>query len=446
MSDFQEGFFRDLWYDVLLNGSGSILYRYFREEKTQHSLVRQKKYDYERAAVYGPPCSSPNIMEDAGVGQTGKRQNGGQKGHSRRGASEHACVEMLCRYYEFLTDYAAFSRDGDSDGASRAADGFLDELYQKTDEAKVSQKRKKPIFRTIAAAKQQLEDERMEGILEQVMDLYLYAESAQFLYNAGYPLPQEEEREPGEGDRPEPKRKKQARIKTIPLRLLDYYFADRGVSFDDVSSISRMSPSWIANHEDLKEKMEEVYEFVCDNGMTRAVIPLLLDHASGIGLYIIGKTYLQGWNSSMEDRQKVEDILGDRPCCYAIVKFLNLELNEDDQYFWSPYSIVDMVYGTCDTNPEGILFHDLDMALNIYKGQLNVASQDILYENFRNENVVYMDERDVTLDPEYRKYFRIEEKDGEDISGEIDRYKQEYEERMALELGEKTGYRKFYGD
>ena len=91
--------------------------------------------------------------------------------------------------------------------------------------------------------------------------------------------------------------------------------------------------------------------------------------------------------------------------------------------------MVDMVYESCDSNPEGILFSDLDRALNIYQGQLNVRSRDIFYENFHLANQLEDAESGELLPPEYRKYFDIPER--EDISKDVEDVRAEYEKRLA---------------
>ena len=53
---------------------------------------------------------------------------------------------------------------------------------------------------------------------------------------------------------------------------------------------------------------------------------------------VLGSEYLQSWKEGSPDGRKVQEILRGRSCCYAIVRFLNLELEEDGQYFWAPYS------------------------------------------------------------------------------------------------------------
>ena len=125
-------------------------------------------------------------------------------------------------------------------------------------------------------------------------------------------------------------------------------------------------------------------------------------------------------------QEKVEEILNGECCCYAIVQFLNLELEDNGAYCWSPYSIVDMEFGKSDTNPELILFHDLEKALNVYKGQLSISSDEILYENFKEENTVYVEEEAVSIAPEFLKYFRIISKD-KGLESYIEELKNEYQ-------------------
>lgn len=444
MSDFQEGFFRDLWNDMLLNESYSVLCCYFREEKKQHISVKIRKYYYERTAVYGPESISYDLLKEISkikkdeiqrAQSIEKKKDKQEKSiHQRKSSKEHACVEMLCQYYDFKTEYLTCYNNKDIEGMAKCTRAFLDVLYQKTDKAKAAKKKKNQILKEICTIKNLYKNGTVENVLNQVMNLYLYAEAAQFLYNAGYPLPQEDSSKEDTDEMPKLKKLSRARIKTVPLKMLDYYFKKREISFEHLDLVSRMSPSWILSNEVLKEKLEEVYEFACDNDMKRAVIPLMINNASGSGLYIIGKNYLQSWSTENRNQQKVEEILDGRPCCYAIVKFLNLELEDYGQYFWAPYSIVDMVYGKCDTNPEGILFNDLEKALNIYRGQLQVSSDKILYENFRNENIVHLKENAVSIDPEFRKYFKISEEE-EDLREEITNYEMEYKKRLSRELG-----------
>ena len=62
--------------------------------------------------------------------------------------------------------------------------------------------------------------------IKAVLDLCLYADAVQFFYNAGYPLPMEE-RKKNEAETLIPKKTREARIKTLPLNLLDFYFEQR---------------------------------------------------------------------------------------------------------------------------------------------------------------------------------------------------------------------------
>lgn len=261
--------------------------------------------------------------------------------------------------------------------------------------------------------------------IKAVLDLCLYADAVQFFYNAGYPLPMEE-RKKNETETLIPKKTREARIKTLPLNLLDFYFEQRGLPFEKISYLSRMSPERVIKDEVLKEKLADVYEFACTNQMTRAVVPLLLDAETGKGLYVLGEAYLQQWDFQESEQEKVEEILNGECCCYAIVQFLNLELEDNGAYCWSPYSIVDMEFGKSDTNPELILFRDLEKALNVYKGQLSISSDEILYENFKEENTVYVEEEAVSIAPEFLKYFRIISKD-KGLESYIEELKNEYQ-------------------
>lgn len=472
MSDFGDGFFRDLWYDMVLNESHSVLCNYFREEKKQHILVKLKKHCYEMTIPLESHSISLEVLKEAPELKKDKKRieqhlandasdeerirfirqlftelTSGKKKekkenekHVRKGAGEHACVEILCQYYDFRIEYETLGTDADLASLVKCVTPFLDKLCRKAKAAKVNKKRKKKVIEAIDRVLWQLKVDAkkidkngmVEKTMNKVMDLYLYAEAAQFLYNAGYPLPLEDDSEEYGKETLEPEKLNHARIKTVPVKLLDYYFSKRGLSFEQLTSVSRMSPSWISKNEALKEKLEEVYHFACDNNLKKAVIPLLIDNESGSGLYIIGENYLQSWGTKDQNYQKVEAILDGRPCCYAIVKFLNLELEDGGQYFWSPYSVVDLVYGKCDTNPEGILFNDLEIALNIYRGQLHVSSQEILYENFRSENIVHLKEDVVTIDPEFRKYFKITEEE-DDLREERNDFETEYRKRLSRE-------------
>ena len=355
-------------------------------------------------------------------------------------------MELLCLYYDFLWES---SQNPDRSKSPEVCNRFWEQLTQKAETAKVSQKRKQPVLESLrqagAAGLTERTPDFWNQITRQVTDLYAYAASVQFLYNMGYPLPLEGK--PGSKKKPQetaeesltlvPRRQK-ARTKTVPLKLLDYYFKQKGLALDEISTVNRMSPGWIANHEELKEKLEDVYDFACDNQMSRAVIPLLLDQNSGAGLYILGETYLQSWTSENRGRQRVEEILGGRPCCYAIVRFWNLELQEDNQYVWAPYSIVNPFFGTYDTNPEEILFHDLDTALNIYCGQLR-AAPEVLYENFQNENLVHLQENAIPIPKEFRKYFLFSEEEEDSLEEEILRFQAEYQRQLPHHLSRKNG-------
>ncbi len=457
MADFQDGFFRDLWDDVLFNESRSILCDYFREEKKQHILVKLKRYCLEAGGQYGPPLISfsmllemPELKKEKKrmeqhrqenpsyeahirfVGQLLKElEEGGKKEHvqkrSRRGSGENACVEILCRYYDLLQRSCAPK----GSGGSGAALEFLEELSRAADGAKAGSRRRARAKEEIRRAKERILRGRAEPLVileraaSQVMDLYLYAEAVQFLYNAGYPMSTGEDGEEYGKDVRRPQKRNNSRIKTIPLKLLDFYFERRRITENYLTSVSRMPPSRISDSDVLREEIEEVYEFACANEMERAVIPLLTDNDSGSGLYILGKSYLHSWDAQAADYQKVQRILDGRPCCYAIVRFLNLELEDGGTYFWAPYSIVDPLYGKCDTNPEGVLFSDLETALDIYQGQLSVSSQEVLYENFRSENRVRLGGEDAGIDPQFLKYFQILEEEDE-LEDEKARLMEEY--------------------
>lgn len=512
MSGFQDEFFKDLWTDVLLNESRSILCDYFREEKEQHIRVKLRRYCLEAGGLYGPPLLSfsallelPELKKErkemerqAGhpaddrlsceerirfVRQllerlerdgkyAGEPDDSGQAAHSmkdgreketkkngnrpRRGQGEHACVEILCRYYDLRMaaqggyglcpeekmDLNPHMADRDRcnprseekmgcnprmvDRAGVLVSEFLDELSRKADDAKAGSRRRARAREEIQRAGAQIgngykriqrEKERLSGALERaaarVIDLYLYAEAVQFLYNAGYPMPTGEDGEEYGREVRRPPQHGSSRIKTVPLKLLDFYFERRRITERYLTSISRMAPSRISESDTLKEKIEEVYEFACDNEMDRAVLPLLIDNDSGSGLYVLGSSYLHSWDKQAANYQKVQRILGGRPCCYAIVKFLNLELEDEGTYFWAPCSVADPLYGKCDVNPEGVLFTDLETALDIYQGQLSVSAHEVLYENFRSENIVYLRGTDIPVDPQFRKYFQVmEEEDG----------------------------------
>ncbi len=456
MAEFQDTFLQDLWQDMLLRESRSLLCGYFREEKRRHPLVQARKARWEglrasadqsteaargqgalapageslEAPVPADPDSTPPVPPGENQGAPARKRSSRRP---RKSAREHPCVELLCRYYDFLQLAAALRRQGDFPGMAAAAAAFREQLRQSAEEAKVSRKRRQPVLDALRQAEESEDGQLPPGFWEQALgrtiDLHVYAEAAQFLYNAGLPLPPEDGKRTEDGI-PAAPRRNPARIKTVPLKLLDYYFHRKGLSLEELSSVSRMSAAWIAGQPELQEKLEDVYDFACDNRMTRAVIPLLLDNASGTGLYVLGSEYLQSWKEGSPDGRKVQEILRGRSCCYAIVRFLNLELEEDGQYFWAPYSVVDLMYEKCDTNPESILFGDLDKALNIYSGQLHVTSQDILYENYRSENVVHIQEDAVALDPEFRKYFQILEEE-DDLEAEIRRSQSDYRRRLA---------------
>lgn len=216
------------------------------------------------------------------------------------------------------------------------------------------------------------------------------------------------------------------------MGLLDMYFSRKDLSFQKLSAINRTAPHQVSRNMDMKEEIEEVYRFVCEKEMDTAVVPLLIDNDSGSGLYIIGRAYLKSWNGDVRMRRRVNDILGDQTCCYAIVKFLNLEAQLDDTYLWTPYSVVDMVYESCDTNPENILFSDLEKALNIYEGQLGVRSGNILYENFHLVNQLDEEESLELIPPGYRKYFDVPRQE-EDMREDIKSLKEEYKVRLKNE-------------
>ncbi len=408
----------------------SVLCSYFREEKRNHETVRKRKQVYEKTAVYGPP--TPPIEEK---GRKISAESASKSG--RRPAGHQPAIEILCLYYDFLAEYEVMRRQRDPEGRAGRTRAFIQEMRRLANEAKVGKRRKQPVLEELEQMEKTYRHNRTERLVEQIMDLYLYAEAAQFLYNAGYPLPRETDREYGpEWEREEKPRLiklERSRIKTIPMGLLDLYFSRKDLPFRKLSAINRTDPRQVSRNVDMKEEIEEVYQFACENRMDTAVVPLLVDNDSGSGLYIIGKAYLKSWNGNVRMRRKVKDILGNRCCCYAIVKFLNLDAQIDDTYLWSPYSIVDMVYESSDTNPENILFSDLEKALNIYQGQLGVRSGNILYENFHLVNQLDKPESLELIPAEYRKYFNTPE-EGENIWKDMEALQKEYETRLAREF------------
>ena len=376
MSKFQDGFFQDLWCDMVLREADSIYCCFLLEEKKEQAYLADNEEKKEKTA------------------QKQSEKKSGTR--ARKVSKEHACVEIL----------RVCQRRKKQKQISEAENQmFLELLKTKIEEAKVTQKRKKSVLEVL----EQSENVTGKGI-KAVLDLCLYADAVQFFYNAGYPLPMEE-RKKNEVEKLIPKKTREARIKTLPLNLLDFYFEQRGLPFEKISYLSRMSPERVIKDEVLKEKLADVYEFACTNQMTRAVVPLLLDAETGKGLYVLGEAYLQQWDFQESEQEKVEEILNGECCCYAIVQFLNLELEDNGAYCWSPYSIVDM-----------------EKALNVYKGQLSISSDEILYENFKEENTVYVEEEAVSIAPEFLKYFRIISKD-KGLESYIEELKNEYQKR-----------------
>lgn len=428
-SHFHDGLFEDLRHGVMFYEDRSVLCCYFREEKRNHRKVRERKSIYEKTAVYGPPAVPVEETWEEKTWENGEKP-------VRRSSGRQPAVEILCRYYDFLADYEICRRRRDPAGAAESAEAFLGEMRRLADAAKVGKRRKKPVFEELERMQETYRHERTERLVERIMDLHLYAEAAQFLYNGGYPLPRETE---GEYDPDWEKQEKtrlikleRSRIKTLPMGLLDMYFSRKDLSFQKLSAINRTAPHQVSRNMDMKEEIEEVYRFVCEKEMDTAVVPLLIDNDSGSGLYIIGRAYLKSWNGDVRMRRRVNDILGDQTCCYAIVKFLNLEARLDDTYLWTPYSVVDMVYESCDTNPENILFSDLEKALNIYEGQLGVRSGNILYENFHLVNQLDEEESLELIPPGYRKYFDVPRQE-EDMREDIKSLKEEYKVRLKNE-------------
>ena len=392
MSKFQDGFFQDLWCDMVLREADSIYCRFLLEEKKEQAYqIKEEEVKKEK--------------------QSSRRT----ESRARKAAKEHACVEIL-KACQARKEQKQISEEEDR--------MFLEFLKEKVEEAKVNQKRKKCALEELEKSKRATN----KGI-KAVIDLCLYADAAQFFYNAGYPLPMEE-RKKAESEIAVPKKVREARIKTLPLKLLDFYFEQRGLPFEKISYLSSMSPERAIKDEVLKEKLEDVYDFACANHMMRAVVPLLLDAETGKGLYVLGESYLQQWNFNELEQEKVKRILNGECCCFAIVQFLNLELEDNGEYCWSPYSIVDMEFGKSDTNPELILFNDLEKALNIYKGQLSISSDEILYENFKEENTVYVEKDAVSIAPEFQKYFRIISKDTS-LESDIEELKREYQKKWG---------------
>ena len=214
MSKFQDGFFQDLWCDMVLREADSIYCRFLLEEKKEQAYLAEHEEKKEK------------MTQKQSEKKSGTR--------ARKVSKEHACVEIL----------RVCQRRKKQKQISEAENQmFLELLKTKIEEAKVNQKRKKCVLEVL----EQSENVTGKGI-KAVLDLCLYADAVQFFYNAGYPLPMEE-RKKNETETLIPKKTREARIKTLPLNLLDFYFEQRGLPFEKISYLSRMSPERVIKDE-----------------------------------------------------------------------------------------------------------------------------------------------------------------------------------------------------
>ena len=158
MSKFQDGFFQDLWCDMVLREADSIYCRFLLEEKKEQAYLAEHEEKKEK------------MTQKQSEKKSGTR--------ARKVSKEHACVEIL----------RVCQRRKKQKQISEAENQmFLELLKTKIEEAKVNQKRKKCVLEVL----EQSENVTGKGI-KAVLDLCLYADAVQFFYNAGYPLPMEE--------------------------------------------------------------------------------------------------------------------------------------------------------------------------------------------------------------------------------------------------------------
>ena len=204
----------------------------------------------------------------------------------RRKSSEHICIDLLCEYYEIKRMQIIQSKGNRPlEMELQSIETFLADAEAALKKSKAGKQRKEALRKAIDELRYQPDMEHVIRVKDQTLELYLYGDVAQYLYNVGYPLPRDDN-SMLENIAP--------RVKTIPVKLLDFYqeqkarFVHRGVSEIDKN-----------NTEDFIDTMQEVYNFARDHELREAVIPLQIDSESGIGLYVLGEEYLQiwGWNT-----------------------------------------------------------------------------------------------------------------------------------------------------
>ena len=462
MSKFHEEFFEDLREDLLIRGKNSILYQYFYKEKEEHPFVKIKRSLYElQKGEFIRKNAISQMQEDLTENQSFKKvldelgEYPTQKGYLnkeqqmfwlenlyallrkptnaqkavRRKSSEHICIDLLCEYYEIKRMQIIQSKGNRPlEMELQSIETFLADAEAALKKSKAGKQRKEALRKAIDELRYQPDMEHVIRVKDQTLELYLYGDVAQYLYNVGYPLPRDDN-SMLENIAP--------RVKTIPVKLLDFYqeqkarFVHRGVSEIDKN-----------NTEDFIDTMQEVYNFARDHELREAVIPLQIDSESGIGLYVLGEEYLQiwGWNTEYRNPQqaKIAEILGESPCCYAIIYFQNISVSEENRYIWAPYTLTDQTFiSTCQVNPREMIFSDAKTALNMYLGRINATSNEVredIYYYFREVNQVELDESDINVNikAQFKKYFPVKGQSEVGLQEEIAAVKKEQTIRKKL--------------
>src|SRR5699024_3881305 len=141
---------------------------------------RERKRIYEETAVFGPyeEIAGENSLETYGCSPAADRMKSG-----RRTSGRQPAVEILCGYYDYLAAYERGKREKNRTLQKECTALCLETLLRLVSVSKAGKKRKQPILSEMEILRRDCDPEKMEGVAENVMDLYLCAEAAQFLYN-----------------------------------------------------------------------------------------------------------------------------------------------------------------------------------------------------------------------------------------------------------------------
>ena len=226
MSKFHEEFFEDLREDLLIRGKNSILYQYFYKEKEEHPFVKIKRCLYElQKGEFIRKNAISQMQEDLTENQSFKKvldelgEYPTQKGYLnkeqqmfwlenlyallrkptnaqkavRRKSSEHICIDLLCEYYEIKRMQIIQSKGNRPlEMELQSIETFLADAEAALKKSKAGKQRKEALRKAIDELRYQPDMEHVIRVKDQTLELYLYGDVAQYLYNVGYPLPRDD--------------------------------------------------------------------------------------------------------------------------------------------------------------------------------------------------------------------------------------------------------------